>query len=105
MRMEREVKMPLLFSSPTTGLIFSPRGLLDSGAMDSFIGKGMIDKYRLEVETLPEPIAVYNANSGCNKLRDITGYLTLEMVHRLYKELMCLYATSLEKESILIGHD
>jgi hypothetical protein len=105
MKMEREVKLPFLFSSLDTGLKFSTRSLLDSGAMDSFIDKGMIKKHDITVETLPEPIAVYNTDSRCSKLRDITGYITLEMVHSLHKELMCLYTTSLRKESILIGHD
>ena len=89
MRMERKVKMPLLFTAPMTG----------------FIDRGMIDKYGLEVETLPEPIPVYNANGGHNKLGDIMGCVTLRMVHGLHEELMCLYATSLGKETILIGHN
>jgi predicted aspartyl protease len=105
MKMEREVKMPLSFTAPTSGLMFSTRALLDSGATDSFIDKGMIEKYGLEVETLEKLIPVYNADGGCNKLGDITGFVTLRMIHGLHEELMCLYATSLGKETILIGHD
>jgi predicted aspartyl protease len=105
MEMEREVKMPLSFTAPTSGLMFSTRALLDSGATDSFIDKGMIEKHGLEVETLEKPIPVYNADGGRNKLGDITGYVTLRMIHGLHEELMRLYATSLGKETILIGHD
>jgi predicted aspartyl protease len=105
MKMEREVKMPLSFTAPTNGLTFRTRALLDSGATDSFIDRGMIEKYGLEVETLEKPIPVYNADGGRNKLGDITGYVTLRMIHGLHEELMRLYATSLGKETILIGHD
>ena len=63
----------------------------------------MIKKYGLKVETLSKPIVVYNADGRCNKLEDIIGYITLEMVHSLHKELVCLYTISLRKESIFIG--
>jgi hypothetical protein len=48
-KMTKEAKMPLSFTSPDTGLTFSMSALLDSGATDSFIDKGMINKYGLMV--------------------------------------------------------
>lgn len=50
--MSREVKLPLSFRTLDTREVFSITGLLDSGATDSFIDKGVIDRYKLKVEEL-----------------------------------------------------
>ena len=101
----REVKLPLSFRTLDTREVFSTTALLDSGATDSFIDKGMINRYGLKIETLNQPIPVYNADGGRNKLGDITGYVDLEMKIGDHKEVMRLHATSLGQERIFIGHD
>jgi hypothetical protein len=103
--MLREVKLPLSFRTLDTREVFSTTGLLDSGATDSFIDKGMIDRYGLKVKVLDRPIPVYNADGGRNKLGDITGYVDLEMRIGDHKEIMRLHTTSLGQERIFIGHD
>ena len=101
----REVKLPLSFRTLDTREVFSTTALLDSGATDSFIDKGMIDHYQLKVETLDQPIPVFNTDGGHNKLGDITGFVDLEMAIGDHKEIMRLHATSLGQERIFIGHD
>ena len=103
--MTREVKLCLSFWALDTRELFSTTALLDSGATDSFIDKGMIDRYGLEVIAFDQPIPVFNADGGRNKLGDITGYVDLEMSIRDHKEIMQLHATSLGQERIFIGHD
>ena len=78
--------------------VFSTAALLDCGTTDSFIDKGMIDRHKLKVENLDQPIPVYNADGGHNKLGDITGFVDLEMRLGDHKEVMRLYATSLGQE-------
>jgi len=101
----REVKLPLSFRTLDMREVFSTTGLLDSGATDSFIDKGMIDRYGLKVKILDKPIPVYNADGGRNKLGNITGYVDLEMKIGDHKENMRLHATSLGQEQIFIGHN
>ena len=101
----REVKLRLSFRALDTREVFSTTALLDSGATDSFIDKGMIDRYGLEVIAFDRPIPVFNADGGRNKLGDITGYVDLEMSIGDHKEIMRLHATSLGQERIFIGHD
>jgi Retroviral aspartyl protease len=101
----REVKLCLSFWALDTREVFSTTALLDSGTTDSFIDKGMIDCYGLEVIAFDRPIPVFNADGGRNKLGDITGYVDLEMSIRDHKEIMQLHATSLGQERIFIGHD
>ena len=84
----REVKLPLSFRTLDTREVFSTTALLDSGATDSCIDKGMIDRYKLKVENLDRPIPVFNADGGRNKLGDITGYVDLEMTIGDHKETM-----------------
>jgi hypothetical protein len=103
--MSREVKLPLSFRTLDTREVFSIIALLDSGATDSFIDKGMIDQYGLKVKTLDHPIPVFNADGGRNKLGDITGYVDLEMKIGDHKEVIRLHATSLGQQHIFIGHD
>ena len=100
-----EVKLPLSFRTLDTREVFSITALLNCGATDSFINKGMIDCFKLEVKALDQPIPVYNADGGHNKLGDITGYVDLEMTIGDHKEVMWLHATSLGQERIFIGHD
>jgi hypothetical protein len=64
----REVKLPLSFRTLDTREVFSTAGLLDSGATDSFIDKGMIDRYGLKVEMLDKPIPVYNADGSAEQI-------------------------------------
>src|ERR1700683_623308 len=103
--MSKEVKLSLTFRTMDAMGIFTTKALLDCGATDSFIDKGAIEKYGLTVTKLSDPIPVYNADGGCNKLGDIDRYVELEMIFSDHKELMTLYATSLGKDSIFIGHD
>ena len=42
-----EVKLPLSFRTLDTREVFSITALLDCGATDSFINKGMIDRFKL----------------------------------------------------------
>jgi hypothetical protein len=101
----QEVKIPLSFRTLDTREVFSTTALLDSGATDSFIDKGMVDRHGLKVKILESPIPVFNADGGRNKLGDITGYVDLEMTVGDHKEVMRLHATSLGQERIFIGHD
>ena len=101
----QEVKLPLSFCTLNTMEVFSITALLDSGATDSFIDKKIIDHYKLEVKALHQPIPVYNADGGHNKLGDITGYVDLEITIADHKEIMRLHTTSLGQEIIFIGHD
>ena len=103
--MSKEVKLSLTFRTTDAMRMFTTKALLDCGATDSFIDKGAIEKYGLTVTKLSDPIPIYNANGGRNKLGDIDGYVELEMIFGNHKELMTLYATSLGKDSIFIGHD
>ena len=84
----REVKLPLSFRTLDTREVFSITALLDCGATDSFLNKGMIDHFKLEVKALDQTIPMYNADGGCNKLGDITGYVDLEMTIGNQKEVM-----------------
>lgn len=68
-----EVKLPLSFWTLNMRGVFSITGLLDSDTTDSFIDRGVIDHHKLKVEML-----VYNADGGCNRLGNITGYVDLE---------------------------
>jgi hypothetical protein len=95
----------LSFRTLDTRGVFSTTALLDSGAPDSFIDKGMIDLYKLKVETLDQPIPIFNADGGSNKLGDITGFVDLDMMIGNHKEIMWLHATSLGQERIFIRHD
>jgi hypothetical protein len=104
-KIANELKLQLTFRNLGSREIFAISALLDSGAMDTFIDKGLIDKYQLEVQTLDVPIPVYNADGLRNRLGDITRYIDLEMTFGDHKEVMRLYATSLGQERIFIRHD
>ena len=77
--MMQEVKLLFSFHALYMREVFSITALLDCRATDSFIDKGMIDHLKLEVKALDQPIPIYNADGGHNKLGDITGYVDLEM--------------------------
>jgi hypothetical protein len=76
--MTREVKLTLFFWTLNMREVFSTKALLDCSATDSFIDKGMIDHHQLKVKHLNQPIPVYNADGGCNKLGDITSFGDLD---------------------------
>lgn len=79
--------------------------LLDSGVTDSFIDLGMAIKHNLDITKVANPIPVYNADGGCNKLGDIGGYVDLKMRLNDHKEIMRLYCSSFRQDQMFIGHD
>jgi hypothetical protein len=97
-KLANELKLQLTFRSQGSRELFAWSALLDSGATDSFIDQGLIKKFNLEVQRLEVPIPVYNADGLRNRLRDITGYIDIEMMFKEHKEIMRLYATSLGQE-------
>jgi hypothetical protein len=99
------VKLLLSFETTDSRKTFSTKALLDCGATDTFINKGLIDRHRLTVTEFDIPIPVYNADGRQNKLGDITGYVEVIMRYGDHTELMCLHATSLGQERIFLRHD
>ena len=79
------------------------KALIDSGANKLFIHEELVDKYKILVLPLDEPISVKNVNGTENKRGEVTHFTWIPMRIGDYEEQHRFYVSNLGKDHLILG--
>ena len=83
--------------------IVKTEALLDSGAGGEFIDQNYANTLKLELRTLPKPIAALNVDGTLNKKGTIKHYVELILDIAGKIETLRLFVTGLGKQKMILG--
>ena len=78
--------------------------LLDSGANATFIDKVVAEWMGLMLETLTNPIRIFNVDRSRNSAGDITHAVNITVNFLGHREELCTKVTNLRKNSLILGY-
>jgi hypothetical protein len=78
--------------------------LVDSGAMENFIDRNLVERLRLGTRLLERPIKVRNIDGTFNTTGEITHYINLMMCHADKKVKERFYVTGLSGIELILGY-
>jgi len=79
------------------------KALIDSGADELFIHEELVDKYKIPVLPLDEPISVKNVDGTENKRGEVTHFTWIPMRIGDYEEQHRFYVSNLGKDHLILG--
>ena len=78
--------------------------LLDSGANTTFIDKAVAEWLGLTLETLANPICIFNVDGSGNSAGDVTHAVDITVDFLGYREELRTEVTNLGKNSLILGY-
>jgi hypothetical protein len=102
---QNSVIIPISITTLDDRRTFSLRGLLDSGATGCYIDKGFVQAKKINLETLPRSIPVYNADGSHNSNGPIQAVAKFRLQIADHVELCNFAVTNTGKADVIIGFD
>jgi len=78
--------------------------LVDSGAMEHFVNRNLVEHLRLGTQLLERPIKLRNIDGTFNTTGEITHYIDLIMCHADRKIKERFYVTGLSRIELILGY-
>jgi hypothetical protein len=102
---QNSVVIPLQVSTLDDQRTFHLQGLLDSGATGCYIDEGFVRAKGINLESLPRPIPVYNADGSHNDGGPIRTVAKMRLAIADHVEVLSFAVTNIGKMDIIVGYD
>ena len=104
-RSHRSLCIKVELESTFSGQTFAASGIVDCGAMGTFMDEQFVDKNKIPTVPLPRSIPVRNVDGTLNKAGAITRVADMVLRIKGHTERKLFAVTSLGDQQIILGHD